>query len=93
LVASGSAIKLFALPETVGEIEKGLADDFSATDYSLVQIDTSKRALLDCVLLLNKPWTAVLVDAEKQIRGYYAPSSREEMDRLKMELSILLKRY
>ena len=84
---------LFVLPQAVTRIEKGLGDGFTSNDYQMVQVDTAQRTLEDCVLILNGPWTAVLVDGEGQIRGYYEPSTREEMDRLKMEMSILLKRY
>ncbi|MCW5911881.1 MAG: hypothetical protein KIT62_12445 [Cyclobacteriaceae bacterium] len=47
----------------------------------------------DCVFLLQKPWTAALVDTQGQIRGYYTPVTREEADRLTVELRILLKQY
>jgi hypothetical protein len=47
----------------------------------------------DCVFILRKPWTVVLVDTQGQIRGYYAPSTREEADRLMVEIKILLKQY
>jgi hypothetical protein len=49
--------------------------------------------LISCVLLLKKPWTTVLIDEQKRIRGYYAPSTLEEGDRLIVEMKILLKRY
>ncbi|MCU0419174.1 MAG: hypothetical protein MUC38_05895 [Cyclobacteriaceae bacterium] len=48
---------------------------------------------LRCQLALEKPWNTVLVDPEGQIRGYYELSTREETDRLIMEVKILLKRY
>jgi hypothetical protein len=35
----------------------------------------------------------VLVDFEKRIRGQYDVSSLEEMDRLIVEMKIILKRY
>lgn len=49
--------------------------------------------VLRCDLLLQKPWTTVLLDDQRRIRGYYAPNTREEMDRLIVELKILLKKY
>lgn len=45
-----------------------------------------------CDLLMKKPWNAVLTDDQKRIRGYYSLSSREELDRLEIELEILLKK-
>ncbi|MBX2916549.1 MAG: hypothetical protein KF856_14865 [Cyclobacteriaceae bacterium] len=47
----------------------------------------------DCVFIMRKPWIAVLIDTQGQIRGYYAPSTREEADRLLVEMRILLKQY
>lgn len=65
-------------------------DEFTFADAS----DMAKNNdLLECVLLLKKPWTTVLIDRDKKIRGYYAPASREEGDRLIVEMKILLKQY
>lgn len=49
--------------------------------------------LKNCVLLLKDPYDIVLVDNQKRIRGYYQGSSREEIDRLLIEVSIILKKY
>jgi len=49
--------------------------------------------IYSCDLLLQKPWTTVLLDDQRRIRGYYDPQSREEVDRLIVELKILLKKY
>jgi hypothetical protein len=49
--------------------------------------------IIPCVLLLNKPWTTVLVDGQRRIRGYYSPNTLEEADRLIVEMKILLKQY
>jgi hypothetical protein len=46
-----------------------------------------------CWLKVNEPWSVVLIDEKNQIRGYYDGSRRDEMDRLDLELSILLKKY
>ncbi len=45
-----------------------------------------------CDLLLEAPWKVVLIDQERRIRGYYDPQTREELDRLVVELKILLKK-
>ena len=46
-----------------------------------------------CWLRMNEPWSVALLDEKNQIRGYYDGSKRDEMDRLDLELSILLKKY
>jgi hypothetical protein len=44
----------------------------------------------DCVLFLKEPYNTVLIDDQKRIRGYYKLGDREEMDRLEVEVEILL---
>jgi hypothetical protein len=46
-----------------------------------------------CLLLMPDNADIVVVDRVKRIRGYYASGDRDEVDRLKAELAILLKRY
>jgi hypothetical protein len=46
-----------------------------------------------CIFMLEKPWTAILVDDQMRIRGYYSPATLEETDRLIVESKILLKKY
>jgi hypothetical protein len=55
--------------------------------------DEQLDQIYSCDLLLQRPWTAVLVDDQRRIRGYYDPETREEVDRLIVELKILLKKY
>jgi hypothetical protein len=46
-----------------------------------------------CVFFLADQNDLVLVDSEGTIRGQYVSSDRDEIDRLKMELSILFNEY
>lgn len=59
----------------------------------VTDFDSARQHDVRCQLVLEKPWNTVLVDTEGQIRGYYELSTREETDRLIMELKILLKHY
>jgi len=74
----------------LGRIEAELDNSFSV---ALPNASVDWTGWLDCAFLLSKPWTAVLIDSQGQIRGYYTPGSREEADRLAVELRILLKQY
>jgi hypothetical protein len=49
--------------------------------------------VVTCGLWVREPWSVVLIDKQNQIRGYYDGSRRDEMDRLDLELSIILKKY
>jgi len=51
------------------------------------------RQMVECDLLLADPWKVVLMDSQRKIRGYYDPTTREEADRLMVELKILLMKY
>ena len=46
-----------------------------------------------CVFFLAEPLDLVLVDREGLIRGQYTSNDREEVDRLLMEIAIILKKY
>lgn len=59
----------------------------------VIEFDKSDTKIKACVLFLKDPWDAVLVDSQKRIRGYYKLGNRDEMDRLEVELKILLKKY
>jgi hypothetical protein len=49
--------------------------------------------VVTCGLRVSEPWSVVLIDSKNQIRGYYDGSRRDEMDRLDLEMSIILKKY
>jgi hypothetical protein len=73
-----------------------LTQDLNSDNFKIIFIngvDPVVTEICRCELLLNSPWTAVLIDQEKKIRGYYMPNSREEFDRLTVELKILLNQY
>lgn len=46
-----------------------------------------------CVLLLQGDTAVALVDHQRRIRGYYDAKDREEVDRLIVEIKIILKQY
>ena len=62
-------------------------------DFVVLKNTISSSQLMSCALFMKKPWTTVLIDEQNRIRGYYAPATREETDRLIVELKILLKQY
>ena len=71
--------------------------DIGARRIQLVSLNSMKydhaKLLKNCILFLQNPSNAVLVDPQKRIRGYYKLGNRDEYDRLEVELKILLKRY
>jgi protein SCO1/2 len=78
-------------------IEAALLDEFGA-DVSFEQgcdpADSSAcEELRKCTFILESPNQAVLFERSGSIRGYYDLRERDELDRLRVELKILLKKY
>jgi hypothetical protein len=67
---------------------------FSDKQFQIISLSGIEPARLNrikkCALFMKEPWTAVLIDKQKRIRGYYAFTSLEETDRLNVEVEILL---
>ena len=51
------------------------------------------QALKDCILLMEDQTSITLIDHQGRLRGYYNGSDRDEVDRLIVEMKIILKRY
>lgn len=49
--------------------------------------------LRECVLLMNFDTAVAMLDSRNRIRGYYEASDRDEVDRIIVEIKILLKKY
>lgn len=63
--------------------------------HFVVEPDTTQTAqkTMKCSFLLREPFNGVLVDRRGVIRGQYDFSDREDVDRLIMEIAIILKKY
>ena len=83
----------------VQRIFRALTEEFENEDFFLIDAcnivsDTTACAQWKkCFFLVKEPWHVVLVDKSGAIRGYYDLVLREEMDRLRVELKILLEKY
>ena len=49
--------------------------------------------LKECILLMTAKQSVILIDNRRRIRGYYDASDLDEMDRLIIELNVILKRF
>ncbi|NJN42777.1 MAG: hypothetical protein HC811_11650 [Flammeovirgaceae bacterium] len=56
-------------------------------------LDSLTYAIAKCQFLITHDSTTVLIDNERRIRGYYDGQSMKDMDRLIMEVKILLEKY
>jgi hypothetical protein len=77
------------------ELKRAL-ENIKPADVQFINLDSlqlpDSENIKKCKLLLKNPWNAVLTDSQKRIRGYYSLTSREELDRLAIEIEILLKK-
>jgi hypothetical protein len=90
LVADVDEVELKALNQLMEE--KGFTDLRVLVLPGFLQANKLTE-FKECILFMRKPWNVVLVDEQKRIRGYYKIGYRDEMDRLDVELKILLKKY
>lgn len=65
----------------------------SVVEASSFPAGSDLRMIRDCVLLMKPPASVVLVDHHYRIRGYYDGTDRDEVDRLIVEMKIILKLY
>jgi hypothetical protein len=64
------------------------------SSLSALTPDSSGLSFLKgCVLLLKDPFNIVLLDDQRRIRGYYNSKDRDDVDRLLVEVNIILKNY
>ncbi|HRI80539.1 MAG TPA: hypothetical protein PLR06_13485 [Cyclobacteriaceae bacterium] len=87
---------VFSEKDFVGDkIAADLEDELGAGMVNWIRVpgDPNENEKWKCVFLVSDPWQVVLVDDKGRIRGYYDPRLREELDKLRVELKILLKKY
>ena len=90
----------FQLARVVDEFETrtpkvvmlGMGKGFVAAGVNLVMDSAAYEIEKKCVFLAGSN-RLVLIDAEKQIRGYYESATLKEVDRLILELKILFNDY
>jgi hypothetical protein len=89
----GNEATLIMFSKMEGEGKMRVSEKFESTKLQVVNLAEGDGKKMKCAFLLSDKFNAVLVDQKKQIRGYYQLSTREEVDRLMVELSILLNDY
>lgn len=75
-----------------------LKDEIDNTEVSTLPArqlvrESDVEKLKSCNLIATQNQDLVLVDGEGKIRGYYDSGDREEIDRLLLEVEIILKKY
>ncbi|HPM32209.1 MAG TPA: hypothetical protein PLJ60_17890 [Chryseolinea sp.] len=73
-----------------------IMDEISNDDIRMIRFPAPGEKILQwkkCIFFLKEPFDLVLVDRNGLIRGQYTSGDREDVDRLLMEITIILKRY
>lgn len=84
---------------TINELQlhKVSADSLAAAggedSEPIIKDAVTIEQLKECFFILEKDKNAVLVDRQRRIRGYYDLGKRDDLDRLAVELKIILKKY
>lgn len=74
--------------------ENNKAEQSELENVRLVRVkEQQKSSVRSCVFLLKPTDNAALLDSKKRIRGQYNTANREDVDRLIMEIKIILKKY
>jgi hypothetical protein len=84
------------LIDVINKQHNRIMEEFANDPVVITDIDAgdaNSSLLRNCIFLMPEESDVVLVDFEKRIRGQYDVSSLEEMDRLIVEMKIILKRY
>jgi hypothetical protein len=94
---SDSLYVIFAQGRTRTEMER-IATEFSEDPLMIAAVSdlvpaADIRFLKECIFLMEDDVSVVLVDHRNRIRGYYDADDRDEMDRLIVEIKIILKKY
>jgi len=77
---------------------KRISVEFDGDPLSVISLSDLKdkmdlRILKECVLLMKPPSSVTLLDHHHRIRGYYEGTDRDEIDRLMVEIQIILNQY
>lgn len=92
------SVYVFNFDRRVDEAMQRISEEFR--DHPVRVITTSRfpsgfdpAILRECVFLMRGDTSVVVVDNSNRIRGYYYASDRDEVDRMIVEIKIILKQY
>ncbi len=96
--SSGASVVIFPVAEAESGFVDRLSVEFPSSRLEIVSAGKQWPAdslgwAKKCYYLTNDPYNTVLVDSTGAIRGYYDVRLRDEEDRLRVEVKILLKQY
>jgi hypothetical protein len=73
--------------------ENVMSEKTKLENERLMMVNWQLSSARSCAFLLKPTDNTVLLDSKKRIRGQYNTANREDVDRLIMEIKIMLKKY
>jgi hypothetical protein len=93
IVAEASLPKVIVLRPPLDNVTRTRLNDTFAEKITIHELDSLLDNKKKCIFITQSIDSLVLLDDQNYIRGYYKAGNRDEMDRLVVELKILLKKY
>jgi hypothetical protein len=90
---SPDSLNLFVVGNTWVKAGARVLDEFGLGGFVVHEISAEQRSIARCGLLLQPPASLAMVDGTGAIRGLYNLGDREDVDRLIVEMKIMLVRY
>ena len=94
-VSDGNQLGVVVVGE-IGTAPLRIIEQFGKEPILISEVENSTAMmglqLKDCVFLLDEPYDMVLIDKDGYIRGQYSSADRDEIDRLILEVAIILEK-
>lgn len=97
-VNRNDSLFVFYFDSTLNTAMKRVSVEFAAARVQLVSPpdlsdEMDLQLLRECIFLMPPGTSVALLDHRNAIRGYYDGNDRDEIDRLMVEIQIILKQY
>jgi hypothetical protein len=90
---SPDSLNLFVVGNTWVKAGARVLEEFGLTGFVVHEVSPDHRSIARCALLLQPPADLAMIDGRGKIRGLYDLDDREDVDRLILEMKIMLVRY
>lgn len=90
---SPEKVNVFVVGDVAASTLLRAFDEFPEMGFKVKEVGKEERTIATCALLLQPPFNTAVVDSQGRIRGQYDISDRDDLDRLVVEMKILLLLY
>src|SRR5689334_310504 len=90
---SPGKVNVFVVGDMASSILLRAFEEFPEMGFKVNEVARESRPIATCALLLQPPFNTAVVDSQGRIRGQYDIGNREDLDRLVVEMKIMLVLY